>query len=296
MKNVLHNTLSQYYFSIHPSLLQFDLFDNETTPENKKNKTKIKRNVCSKKDNKKSASCIGWLVLQIKKKPATSCKETDAQTWVWMRMPSGKQGFLWAHFNQQYSLLGCVCLWLVRWKPFCLRNWNTFKAHIHPNSPPRKMRVKKKKIEVAFACLCAPLFHLTHTPLSCGSIAWILPGLSSFLWLRLRRHGGRRTWKKSLRFCFSLLPEVVVLGRQPSPIITDTGSIIRPGRLWFSAEAEMRSAVEPPDRLHTLCNASCYAASNWGLLSKTRLTLSGRLCRPRLSPDISESGKYGVWW
>lgn len=139
-----------------------------------------------------------------------------------------------------------------------------------------------------------PFFQPVHTYLSCGRVAWIPPGPSGFPWRGPRSRGGRRRWKKSLRFCFSPLPEVVVLGRQPSPIIADTGSIIRPCRPWFSAEAEMRSAVEPPDRPRTLCNASCYAASSWGLLSKTRLTLSGRFCRPRLSHDISESREYGV--
>lgn len=143
-------------------------------------------------------------------------------------------------------------------------------------------------------CMCR-FFRPVHTYLSCGRVAWTPPGPSDFQWRGPRSRGGRQRWKESPCFCFSPLPQVVVLGRQPLAIIADTGSIIRPCRPWFSAAAEMRSAVEPPDRPRTLCNASCYAASSWGLLSKTRLTLSGRLCRPRLSHDISESRKYGVW-
>lgn len=32
-------------------------------------------------------------------KAASTCREPYKQTWVWMAMASGKQGFLWAHFN-----------------------------------------------------------------------------------------------------------------------------------------------------------------------------------------------------
>lgn len=155
--------------------------------------------------------------------------------------------------------------------------------HIYPHTLPKKIK-NEKKIKVSFACLCVPFFHLIHTPLSCGSVAWILPGPSGFPWRELRSHGSRRRWKKSLRFCFSSLPEVVVLGRQPLPIIADTGSIIRPCHPWFSAEAEMRSVVEPPDRLHTLCNASCYAASSKGSFQKHIShylgDFAGHVCHP----------------
>lgn len=138
---------------------------------------------------------------------------------------------------------------------------------------PTKKKKKKSRLH-SHDCM-RHFFHPVHAPLSCGSVAWILPGPLGFPRRGLKGHGSRRRWKKSQRFCFSSLPEVVVLGWQPSPIIADTGSIIRPCRQWFNAEAEMRSAVGTPDRLHTLCNASCYAASSSGLLSETRLHYLG---------------------
>lgn len=96
-----------------------------------------------------------------------------------------KAFFEYILINDIHGLAAFTCDWSAESLFVCVIEKH-LKQTFTPTPPPKKVRMKKK-VKVALACLRAPFFHLIHTPLSCGSVAWPV---------RLPLAGAEETWQQ----------------------------------------------------------------------------------------------------